>query len=154
MEKKQNKPIAVAPKIRAEAADFYAAHFPSLNAGATFVLDAFPTIFMATLAEVRGVFSVGELSMILDVLNGHGTLLAYGGAGLSGQYIVPSIADSFHLYPGAYEEKWGISDPDGFIQRLAGLTRAQALCLEIWAAGFWEKKYLDTPVEEYCKPLL
>lgn len=154
MEKKIAKPVYTAPKIRQSAADFYAAHFPSLNAGATFVLDAFPTIFMATLAEIRGKFSLGELSMVLDVLNGHGTLLAFGGSGLAGQYIVPNIEDSFRLYPGQFEDKWGIDNPEDFVNRLNSLTRAQSLCLEIWAAGFWEKKYMNTAVEEYCKPLV
>jgi hypothetical protein len=153
MEKKKVKPVAIAPKIRSDAADFYAAHFPSLNAGATFVLESFPILYRATLAEIRGKFSIGELSMILDVLNGHGSLLAFGGSGLAGQYIVPNIEDSFRLDPGIYEEKWSINDPEGFVRRLSALTRVQGLCLEIWAAGFWEK-YMDTTLDEYCRPLI
>jgi len=155
MKPKSKELRSIAPKITSEAADWYAKMFQTLNAGATFVLDAFPTFYSQTLSEMRGIFSRGELCMIMDVLNGHGTLLlAFGtSSGLIGQHINLSIADSFDLYPGQYQDKWDIPDAQDFMRRLSERSRWQLVCLEIWAAGFWEQHESITP-DEYCKDLL
>lgn len=147
----ERKLKAIAPKIDERAAKWIADTFPTLNAGATWLLNEIPHLYAVTLHGLRerGTFSSGELKMVLDVLNGHGNLLAFGGTGLAGQHIVLSIEDSFKLYPGSYEEKWGIENASGFVDRLSKLTRWELCCLEIWAAGFWAKhKELD--VDEYC----
>ena len=146
---------AIAPKILAESSEWYAKMFSTLNAGATFVLDSFPNFYAQTLSEMRGMFTQGELCMILDVLNGHGTiLLTYGSApGPAGHHITVSIADSFDLYPGMYQEKWDIKDKDDFINRINNLPRFFKVCLEVWAAGFWENHESTTP-EEWSAPLL
>jgi hypothetical protein len=151
---KNKKDRAIAPKITEEAAEWYSKMFQSLNAGATFVLDNFPSFYWHALSEMRGTFSRGELCMILDVLNGHGAVLLYmshpGGAG---QHLLLSISDSFALYPGNYEEAWEIPDAKDFMRRLSERSRWQLICLEIWAAGFWEQHETVTP-DEYCKQLI
>ena len=152
MEKKTNDTRAIAPKIQGESAEFYSKMFPSLNAGATWILEEFPHLYRATLAEMRGKFTRGELAMILDALNGHGAILAYGGRGLGGQHIRLSIYDSFELYPGMYEGKWSV---DKWLNdKLALLSRWQLTCLEIWAAGFWKGGYQNIPLDDYIKGLL
>jgi len=156
MKKKNSDLRAIAPKIRQETAEWYENGFPSLNAGVTFVIESIPHLYQVALGEMRGMFTRGELNMILDVLNGHGALLAYSSpAGLVGQHITLSIVDSFKLYPGSYEDKWGIDDPKGFVDRLAQRSRWDLACLEIWAARFWEGDY-DAPdaVDRHCAPLL
>ena len=152
MEKKVKDLVAIAPKIRSESAEFYGRMFPTLNAGATWILEEFPHLYRATLAELRGQFSRGEIGMILDVLNGHGMVLSYGGFGLAGQHIRLSIADSFALYPGSFEAKWECDKT--LNDKLAALSRWQLACLEVWAAGFWEKNHLDTTLEDYIKGIL
>lgn len=147
----ERKLKAIAPKIDERAAQWIADTFPTLNAGATWLLNEMPHLYAVTLhgLKERCLFSSGELKMILDVLNGHGNLLAFGGTGLAGQYIVLSIADSFKLYPGSYEDKWGIDDAAGFVDRLSDLTRWELCCLEMWAAGFWQN-HETTNIDEYC----
>jgi hypothetical protein len=156
MRKKNQDLRAIAPKITEDAAQWYEDIFPSLNAGVTFMLEATPHLYAQGLSEMRGMFSRGELSMILDVLNDHGTLMAYGSpGGLAGQHITLSISDSFRLHPGSYEDKWGISDADGFVRRLVGLGRWHLVCLEMWAARFWQGDYnADNAVTTHCAPLV
>jgi hypothetical protein len=152
--KDTRKEVAVSPKIDSATAAFYDENFPSRNAGVACAIEILPPLYRSALAEMRGRFSAGELSMILDVQNGSAAIMVYGQGGLAGQHLPLSLADSFHLYPGAYEEKWQIADPQGFLARVAALTRFQVAALEIWAAAFWEKHLDSTPVEDYCAQLL
>lgn len=150
------KLVPVAPKIQAASAAWYEDMFPNLNAGVTFTLNCFPSFYRYTIMEIRGMFSLGELCMILDILNGHGAmLLAYQTSpSMVGYHLAFEIEDSFHVYPGSYEEKWKIDDPKGFIERIRTLTMFQKICLELWASAFWEKRHLDELPEKYCEPLL
>lgn len=152
MEKKPTK-RAIAPKINESAAQWYEENFPSLNAGATVTLEAMPLLYQASLAELRGRFSKGELHMILDVMNGHAGIMVLGGSMSVGYHIPPNIEDSFKLYPGTYEQKWNIADPAGFVSRLNALPRFHLVTLEIWSAGFWEH-YETVGTDEWCKPLI
>lgn len=137
MKKAEKK--AIAPRIQEATAEWIERMFPSLNAGATMILDAFPHLILSSLDEIKGKFSRGELMMMIDVLNGHGTVICFGSAPLLGGYLHLSIFDSFRLYPGMYEEKWHIENKDDYLSRIASLTRAQLASLEIWIAGLWEK---------------
>jgi hypothetical protein len=137
---------AIAPKIEDRAADWYAKTFQSINAGTTFILNAFPTMYTQAMAEMRGKFTYGELGMILDVLNGYGTLLVNQGDSIVGQGILLSMHDSFDLYPGMYEDKWDATKD--VLDKLKELTRFQKACMEIWAAGFWEQ-HENLDVTEY-----
>lgn len=143
MKPKTQEKKAIAPKITSDAADWYGRVFPNLHSGATFILDAVPHLYAQSLAELRGRFSRGELGMIMDVLNGHSAVLVYlGSPSLVGQHLDLSMADSFALYPGLYEDKWDIPDPQGFLARIAALCRWHRVCLEIWAAAFWQQHEL------------
>jgi hypothetical protein len=146
-------PTTTSSRLKPETVDWFQRYFPSLSGGTTFTIEMLPTAYAHTMAEVRGRFSLGELSMILDVLNGHGNILCYGSSSMAGQHIELSIHDSFRLYPGVYEDKWNIPDPAGFQKRLAGLTHFQKIAIEIWAAGFWENHETAKP-EDWCKPLV
>jgi hypothetical protein len=154
MEKKSTKMVTVAPKISEDTARWYDETWPSRNAGVTVILEAMPLLYQSALAEMRGKFSEGELCMILDVMNGHAGVMVLGGRMSVGYHIPPNIEDSFRLYPGVYEEKWGIADPQDFIARLNALPRFHLVALEIWAAAWWEHFYEDVPAAEWCKPLL
>lgn len=146
--------VSTAPKITDEAAEFYRKYFPvSFNASLTFVLDAFPSFYTRTLAEMRGVFSRGELGLILDVLNGHGMLLlsSHHAPALIGQHIALEIHDALCLTPGL-AETWKIDDIFGLMERINRLTIFQKICIEIWASGFW--KYHNIELNEWIKPLI
>jgi hypothetical protein len=152
MKMKKTKTRATAPKISEAAAVWYdaATAFDSLNAGATFVLDVFPALYSQALREMRGKFIQGELSMLLDVQNG--TIITIPGA--AGRALLLNVADSFDLYPGVYEEKWGVDGP-ALNEKLKTCTSFQLLVLEIWCGMFWGGEY-DTPdaITKHCRPLL
>ena len=102
--------------------------------------EAVPRLAKQTLArELRGKFTRGELSMILDVLNGHGMAMRMS-PHTPGQHIGLSIHDSFEIYPGSYEEKWGV-DKAHMLETLKECTVFQLAALEYWAAMFWEGDY-------------
>lgn len=149
-----DKPVAVAPKIDSDSAAFYRRYLPaSLNQSVAFILDAFPVFYQRTLEKMRGVFSIGELGLILDALNGHGKLILtlHHAPALIGQHVVLEVSDMMRLSPGA-AEKWEISDHDGLIKRLSSLTVFQQICLEVWASGFWNQD--NASLEEWVNPLL
>lgn len=146
--------VATAPKISAESADFYRRHIPaSLNRTATFILDAFPSFYRSTLAEMRGLFSRGELGLILDVLNGHGMLIlaAHHSPAIIGHAIAIEVEDAIRLSM-HLKDTWKIDDTADFLSRIGSLTHFQKIVLEIWAAGFWVDR--DTDMEEWIKPLM
>lgn len=120
---------AISPKIRESAAEFYPDLFRNLNAGATHTLEAFPVLYRRTLHEMRGRFSEGELSLMIDVFNG--TWLT---PDLAGQHLGVQCSDGIAL--DGLDEKWGV-EKDGFLDRVRTLTVFQAACLELWAVGFW-----------------
>jgi hypothetical protein len=87
--------------------------------------------------------------MILEVLNGQlAALVVLGSHG--GQNIRLSICNSFECRPGSCAQ-WGVDK--SLNAKLAGLTRWQLSCLEIWAGAFWEKHYQSCTLDEYCKTL-
>lgn len=79
-------------------------------------------------------FTPGELKMFLDIYNGThlNPVSIQHGAGLE-----LSVSDSFDLYPGMYEAKWG-TDKTAMLTKIRELTDWQAACLVIWACDFWQ----------------
>jgi len=140
---------AIAPKINPEAADWYAKMFKSLNAGTTAILDAFPGFYSHALAEMRGVFTINELSMILDITRSWPP----GFTSFTGHAIKLSVKSCLELFHGQFKERWNIADPKEFLDRLSGLPLFARVCLDIWAAGFWEQHETVTP-EEYCAAMI
>jgi hypothetical protein len=68
-----------------------------------------------------------------------------------------SIFDSFRLYPGSHEKKWGKHgevNQAGMMAKINACTRIELIVLEIWAAGFWSGNYQEKELAEWCKPLL
>jgi hypothetical protein len=102
----------------------------SVAAGALYVIDAFPALYQRTLADMRGIFSEAELSLILDIHNG--TLLT---PGIAGQHIGIAVRDSIEL--DGSDKKWDIDGLSmiGKVEQLPIFSRA---CLELWAVGYWE----------------
>jgi len=131
---KKNITKNMAPRVPESAIDFYAQTWPSGNAGAEWVLSAFPGMYRAALSEMRERFTAGELSMLIDAANGGALMIPGGQVGLS---LVLSVEDMFRVYPGRYETQWGIVSTD-MMSKMDSLNRFQLACLEIWAGSFWE----------------
>ena len=128
-------PIPASPHLQAETISWLKSHFPSINRGASYVCDLMPEAVDFTLEnEIKGIFSRGELGSIIDIMNGH----IFEPASMSGQHILPSLADGFHLDQGMYEGKWEIADSGDFLSRFQSLTHFQKICLEIWVGEFWK----------------
>ena len=81
--------------------------------------------------EARRKFTQGEQSMLIDIYNG--TMLT---PGLLGQTLSAQVEDSFRLYPGIYEDKWGVEQKE-MLEKIRALPRLSAAFLELWAVGFW-----------------
>ena len=144
---------AMAPRVPESAIEFYQQHWSSANGAAEWVLGSFPGMYHAALAEIRGRFSAGELSMLIDVANGS-ALLIYSGAGVVGSNLILSVDDSFRLYPGQFEEKWQI-EWKPMMAKMESLTRFQLTALEVWAGSFWEGDHEDEDaIEKHISTLL
>lgn len=147
LEKKQ--PVSASPRIQPETAEWLKYSFGSTNKGATFICDLFPDAYHRTmLKEIKGVFSQGELGVILDLMNG--TIL--DPASMAGQWILPNLEDAFFLDPGMYEEKWEIKDSTDMVRRFKALTIFQKICMEVWVSRFWENCD-DINLQEYLTDL-
>jgi len=119
----------VSPRIADSAAEFYPSIFRNLNAGVEHVLDSFPVLYRMTICSLRGRFSCGELSLMIDVFNGTALLPR-----LLGQHLGLQCADGIAL--DGLDEKWEI-EKTPFLERIQALTLFESACLELWAVGFW-----------------
>jgi len=82
-------------------------------------------------------FTDGELSMMIDVLNG--TIIDE----VTVNHVLKiNIEDSFLLYPRMYQEKWGV-DGAILIEKICILTDEARTWLTIWAREFWDIEGLD-----------
>lgn len=120
----------IAPKIENGAAEWISSMFPSLNAGATFMLEAMPDIYRQSLAEMN--FDNDELVIIIDVLKDHNKTMCKGSASMAGRYLPLKIKDACRDHDH--------DDPESFPFRINNLPRFHVVCLEIWAANFWQQK--------------
>lgn len=76
--------------------------------------------------------TLNEQKMLIDIYNG--TLLT---PHLLGRTMLAEVEDSFNLYPGVYEEKWGVNK-DEMLEKIKNLDTLSAALIELWAVNFWE----------------
>ena len=147
--------VNIGPRISPEAAKFYETSFENKNQGATCALSLFPNAYTRTLVELRGVFTQGELNFFIDIMNGTIALMAGQASGLFGQHLPLSASDSFDLYPGMYEDKWGVKK-DLVMAKLEGLTVFQLMAIELWSALFWAVPDINAEgaIKNYSKILM
>ena len=124
------KPKGLGPRVSGITEQFLSTSFSYRHGGAEYVLEAFPVLYRRALAEIRGRFSTGELSLIVDVSNA--SLLT---PGMAGQHLIPQVEDGISL--DGLDRKWGV-DGAPFLARLRELTSFQAAALEVWGRAFWE----------------
>ncbi len=99
-------------------------------------------LIQETVAKLRAEkkISTQELCMLLDIYNS--ALLTP--ELLNRDTLDSQVRDSFDLYPGVYEEKWGVKKEE-VLAKIAQLTNWQAYCLQIWACDFWESGCYEEP---------
>jgi hypothetical protein len=132
--KKEKK---ITPRISEQTAEWIPANFANMNAGAEYILEAFPVLYRRTLEEIKGVLTKSELMVMIDVFNGHALTPR-----MSGQELWWSVSEGIKY--DSLDQKWDIKKED-MQKKMEGLTTFQCACLEIWANGFW---YAEKGIEE------
>ena len=142
MEKKK-----ISPRIEDQSREFLSTNFSTLNAGAEYVLDGFPMLYNRALHEMRGHFSEGELSFLVEAFKD--TKLS---PQLAGQQFKIFCDDAMTFRN--LDDKWKIKS-DAFLKKIENITSFQAACLEIWAKKFWFAKWKkgDKSLMEYVKSI-
>jgi len=103
------------------------------------------TVISQACDMARRKFTRGEQSMLIDIFNG--TALT---PGILGQHLAAQIEDSFRLYPGIYEEKWGVNEKEMIDKiKIISLDPVSAVFLELWAVGFWAVNQDAGDLENY-----
>lgn len=96
----------------------------------TFILQLWDQIWRRTKMTLKGVFSRGELCLIIDGYNGYRLApQTYGSNGLA-----VTVSEMISL-EGA-DAKWEVDGPE-ILAKIKALDSVQAMVLEIWANGFW-----------------
>lgn len=114
------------PRADVRTMDFFKMHFGTVNAGAEYALEAFYSLFRATLRELRGRFPREELLLLIDEMRDRELT--------AGQGFLEEIEDAIHLH-GA-DKRWNVKKED-ITKRIQGLSLSQRALLEVWAYGFW-----------------
>jgi hypothetical protein len=127
--------MKLGPRVTDATAAWLESHFSSRGAGAEFLLECFPELYRRALHNLKGRFSAGELSLMVDMLNATWIM-----PNLAGQHLLTGASDSMSL--DGTDVKWGVDGP-ALIDKIQGLTLFERACLEIWARAFWEQDSHD-----------
>ena len=138
MQKKIKKNVS--PRVFEETQEFYGQIFESINAGAEFILEAFPGLYQRTIHDLKGKFTRGELMLMIDVMNGTAIMPQH-----SGFTIGANVADGIAL--DHLGEKWKV-EAWPLNKKMADLTNFDRACLELWALAFWSQDD-HSNIEEY-----
>ena len=113
------KKITVGPRLSDEAAKWYESNFDTRGGGAEFILEAFPILYKRTLGELRGKFSAGEISLLIDTFNS--TMIT---PRLLGQSLELCADDSMRLDRSHNRVAWGgagpVTDTSGYYSAFVG----------------------------------
>lgn len=126
----RHEKIQIAYRIWENSLRFSDEYFPNRKQGGEYIMEAFPSLFREALREMKGFFNQEELSLIVDIENGHQPTpqIAHN------KGIIRSVLDGIEM--DRLDEKWGV-DKGEMLKKLKSLTFFQCAVLEIWAAGFW-----------------
>ena len=137
----------IGPRILESTADFLRQKFETTNSGAEIVLEAFPNLYEQALSDLRGKFSMGELCLMIDVMNG--LMLT---PGQLGHILVADVEDGISL--DGLDEKWKV-DSEDMIARLRALPFFYICVLEVWSKVFWTSGIFEKEdgLDEWAGPL-
>lgn len=123
--------LQVGPRISSKNAEWLEHHFGNRNKGAEYLLGAFPELYRRCISdELRGTFTVSELSLLLDTFNA--TMLI---PQLAGQHLLVSAKDAIRL--DQLDKKWDV-DAGALVGKIQALSICQRAVMEIWLREFWE----------------
>lgn len=144
MQKKTKKNVS--PRVFEETQEFYRTTFESVNAGAEFILEAFPSLYQRTIHDLKGKFTRGELMLMIDVMNATAIMPQH-----AGYTIGANVADGMTL--DHLNEKWEIGEPWPLNKKMADLTEFERACLELWTMAFWAQDDHNN-IEEYVSAMI
>jgi hypothetical protein len=124
------KDISIGPRISPQSAAWLEENFSSRNAGAEFVLDAFPSLYKRGLKAALDKLSAGEKRLIIDLHNAYFMTPQMIGQGVSLQ-----VRDGVDL--DGLDKKWKVGRTD-IVAKLESMHPFELACLEIWATAFWQ----------------
>lgn len=119
----------VTPGLTEKTNAWYKSNFENVNHGAAYTLEAMPELYGRTLRDLRGMFSAGELSLMLDVQNG-----CFLSPVAAGQHLTANVEDGIAL--DRQDQKWKIDGAE-LVKKLHALKPFEIAMLEIWAGAFW-----------------
>jgi hypothetical protein len=118
--------------VTASAATTLAQYFEAAEAGARYVLNAFPTLLKTTISnDLKGKFEEREIKLLIDVTNA--TMLTYDRVG---QHLLANVEEGITL--DKLDQKWEIHG-GLLVDKLRIMTVTQLAMLEIWICGFWNQ---------------
>jgi len=158
-----------------EASDWYASVFPTARQGVTrvvetahsrmedhpvsamfddpergmfFMLTAWANIYRHSLSDMASLFEANELCMLIEAHQG-AYVYPYN-HNKSGITLLAGDAMSLDNMA----EKWKI-ETEHFSAAIEKLTPTQAMCLQLWAVGYWtaKKRGDPTPLKDYVTQL-
>ena len=141
---KQGISLRISDKARECLAD----NFSGPNTGANYVLDSFPTLYRATLRELKSRITRAELMLLVDCMNA--TMLTRW---LCDEVLTHAV-DAMAL--DALDEKWEVSRAE-LTAKLTSLSAFQVAALNIWTNAAWYGGGDERPerdLDEYVKALL
>lgn len=131
----------ISPKIPTDTRDWYGTIGKTVNAGATYALEAFPVLYKSILFFLRGRFTAEQLKLIVQCFENHRMNPQLATLQLT------TLLSNLSLTTG---DKQAISQLLGII---SALNPADCMVLEVWAHSFWisdEQPNLD----EFISPLV
>jgi len=134
------KQKTISPRLDDKDADFYATLFGNKNAGAEYMLAAFPALYRSAQKIFKAVLTSDEQKLIIDSYNS--TMITPDWAG---RFVSTHITDAIELEK--LDEKWDVKKKD-FIAKLETLDTFTLACIEIFAKAFWEQETIT--LEDYC----
>jgi hypothetical protein len=135
--------IKTGPEISDQTSAWILDTFPKINSGMTYISNGFPSLYRATLHDMKGTFSPTELSLMIDVFNG--LILT---PQLAGQHIALQVANGIKL--DSLDEKWGINGLE-LMRKIDSMTLFDRACLEIWLSRYWKNG--DKDMNDYVQEL-
>ena len=123
----------VSPKISPQSSTFYENHFPSTNAGVTYVLEAFPAIWERTTYEAKRAFTRGEIRFMKKAFEGCESL-----SPLSAGQLLISLCT--HLAESSDEAEGMGVKWEALIAKLLAMPRCCLMMIEIWLYGLSRPK--------------
>jgi|GEM_PF-5836676 hypothetical protein len=125
--------MTVSPKISPQSKSFYEKHFPSTNAGVTYVLDAFPAIWERTAYEAKRAFTRGEMRFIKKAFESCESLSPSS----AGQLIISLCT---HLAESSDEAEGMGVKWETLVAKLLAMPRSSLMMMEIWLYGLSRAK--------------